>query len=393
MRVHFWVGGIHPISESLLLDPPPGVALSSNVRGFQYDSYRGSGRNPTGVAGPRQLFDRLSYGLGVPRIIPLRTDADLIHTLSGVVPLTAKPWVTSIEMPSSFYGLRDEWARSNRRRSLLRFILSMDNCKRILCFSQATRHSLLEELGCAPSSTLGEKIDTIYPSVNVKRFKRGNVASDGVFKVLFIGNHFFDKGGRELFRAVSNVARDRKIRLTVVASAPPHHMHMFKNFLNAHRETWVDWHTTGVARKRLVEEYYPNANLFVMPSYIDLFGYVFLEAMASGLPIIGARVHAQNEIVDHCQNGYLVDAPITPFESGHGIRTAAAVRAYRLRILDETLFDGVVKELEGRILTLMDDERLRRRMGEKSIETVTSGRFGVDTRNQCLSEVYHKSIE
>jgi glycosyltransferase involved in cell wall biosynthesis len=52
---------------------------------------------------------------------------------------------------------------------------------------------------------------------------------------------------------------------------------------------------------------YRNATVFALPTLQEGFGIVFLEAMASSLPIVAGRAAAVPEIVDEGVNGFLVD--------------------------------------------------------------------------------------
>jgi glycosyltransferase involved in cell wall biosynthesis len=49
------------------------------------------------------------------------------------------------------------------------------------------------------------------------------------------------------------------------------------------------------------------ADLYVMPSRTDSFGIVYLEAWMYNLPVIGARAGGVPAVIDHGQNGYLID--------------------------------------------------------------------------------------
>lgn len=64
----------------------------------------------------------------------------------------------------------------------------------------------------------------------------------------------------------------------------------------------VKWRL-NISRKELMAEY-KNCNVFCLPSVQEGFGIVFLEAMASGKPIIAARAASIPEVVHH---GVLVD--------------------------------------------------------------------------------------
>lgn len=51
---------------------------------------------------------------------------------------------------------------------------------------------------------------------------------------------------------------------------------------------------------------YREADVFALPSENETFGQVFIEAMASGLPVIGTNVGGIPEIISDTYNGYLI---------------------------------------------------------------------------------------
>ncbi len=55
-----------------------------------------------------------------------------------------------------------------------------------------------------------------------------------------------------------------------------------------------------------MKTYYRKASVFVMPSLMEGFGLVFLEAMAQGLPVIGGNVGGTLELIKDGENGILV---------------------------------------------------------------------------------------
>ncbi len=82
---------------------------------------------------------------------------------------------------------------------------------------------------------------------------------------------------------------------------------------------------------------YRNCDIFVAPSRYESFGQIYIEAMASGKPVIGTDVGGIPEIVKHEKNGYLIKN-----ESS--------------------------KELEKYLLELINDKVLREKMGRKSAD-------------------------
>ncbi len=55
-----------------------------------------------------------------------------------------------------------------------------------------------------------------------------------------------------------------------------------------------------------IKQLYASADIFVLPSFKETFGIVFLEAMHYGLPIITTNVSAMPELIEEGKNGFLV---------------------------------------------------------------------------------------
>ena len=63
----------------------------------------------------------------------------------------------------------------------------------------------------------------------------------------------------------------------------------------------------GLVSEAALRQHYAQASLFIMPSRAEGFGFVFLEAMAHGLPAIGGTMDATPEVIVDGETGLLVD--------------------------------------------------------------------------------------
>lgn len=58
--------------------------------------------------------------------------------------------------------------------------------------------------------------------------------------------------------------------------------------------------------ERELAKIYSASDIFVLPSRYEALGFVFLEAMSNGIPVVGTRVGGIPSIVDNNKNGFLV---------------------------------------------------------------------------------------
>jgi glycosyltransferase involved in cell wall biosynthesis len=77
---------------------------------------------------------------------------------------------------------------------------------------------------------------------------------------------------------------------------------------------------------------FASADVFVMPSTTETLGFVALEAMASGVPVVAADAGGLRDVVQHGENGFLYDpsqrkaalAPIRELLASRGLRRELA---------------------------------------------------------------------
>lgn len=105
---------------------------------------------------------------------------------------------------------------------------------------------------------------------------------------------------------------------------------------------------------------YRDADVLVFPSAVETQGLAVLEAMASGLPVVGVRAGAVPELVEDGKNGLLV-AP----DDGRGLAQAAP--------------------------RLLEDEGLRRAMAAQARETAM--RHSVEASVSSLERICQALLE
>jgi glycosyltransferase involved in cell wall biosynthesis len=109
----------------------------------------------------------------------------------------------------------------------------------------------------------------------------------------------------------------------------------------------------------LVPETLEKYDLFVLPSYREVFGRAYIEAMACGLPIIGAKNTGMDGHITEGEQGLLVD-------------------------------HTNVDDLQHAIQKFIDDEKLKVNMGQKAKEF--SSKFSWDAVVEKLDGIYRRAV-
>jgi glycosyltransferase involved in cell wall biosynthesis len=165
------------------------------------------------------------------------------------------------------------------------------NARLNFTMSAHVSRSLIEQYGCNP-----KRVKCVYAGANVART---NIDSMGPARfaqknILFVGIDWHRKGGPALLQAFREVRRCHPTAtLTIVGCAP--------------NVSMPGCHVVGRVQFAQVAKFYQTASIFCLPTTVEPFGIVFLEAFLHGLPIVATNIGAIPEFVEHGRSGYLVD--------------------------------------------------------------------------------------
>ena len=180
-----------------------------------------------------------------------------------------------------------------------------------------------------------DRVRAIYAGPNLDLSRIPPVApprpNDHPPTVLFVGRQFHRKGGDVLLESFRRVRMKLPTARLIVAGPPA-------GYVEGPGITCV-----GNLDKKRAEEWaalvaaYASADVFALPTRFEPFGVAFVEAMHFGLPCIGPRAWAVPEIIADGETGFTV--PVDDVEA-----------------------------LTDRLLRLLEDRELARRMGEAGRE-------------------------
>ncbi len=199
-------------------------------------------------------------------------------------------------------------------------------CSKILTWTEWARSSVINDYGIHP-----DKVKVIPPGVDIKRLvftDRNHKSDQDLYNILFVGGDFKRKGGEDLLTVFLEQFADKAILHIVTSLDAVKCDHPNVRIYTEVKAYSSAWH--GL---------YSQADAFVMPTYGDAFGIVFIEAMASGLPVIASKLIQTTEIVREGETGFLV----TP---------------------------GDRQELANRLQLLIDNPSLGRQMGTRARQVV-----------------------
>lgn len=125
-------------------------------------------------------------------------------------------------------------------------------------------------------------------------------------QLLYVGHLTRSKGIIDLAMALRELPADDSWHMHIVGSmaAEPHTAQQAQELLASVPASLVTLH--GRVDDASLQKLYAQADVFVLPSYWEGYGIVFLEAMARGLPVVSTTAGAIPEVVCDKQTGLLV---------------------------------------------------------------------------------------
>lgn len=161
-----------------------------------------------------------------------------------------------------------------------------------LNFTMSTNitNSIVDDYGCSI-----EKVKCVYAGSNVSAKKLDNLTNERFHSknILFVGVNWERKGGPTLEKAFKIILdKYPESTLTIVGCSPKINL---KNCNIVGKIPLVE-----------VQQYYEKASIFCLPTTLEPFGIVFLEAMNNKLPIVATDIGAIPDFIKDGKNGYRI---------------------------------------------------------------------------------------
>lgn len=366
------LAGKHAVYNELINFSPSNIKYSSQVT-------RNVIRHYTWIATlKRKTLSFILKVIHMPRVIYLfQNKSNLIHSCRGIVILNKKPWVIDFEHVASCVGNDFYQINNSHYRKKIEKFFSSKYCKKILPWSYAAKQTIFHYLD---TSKFKDKIEVIYPAMHkISSFKKEK--SENI-RILFVGHAFLAKGGLDLVEAFKILNKKYDVKLTMITHLP-------KNFDKLKQIPNVNL-ISQLPREK-VFEYYKQADIFCLPSYVDSFGFVLLEAKAFGLPIIASNFFAMPEIIQNGKNGLTIKIPERIKNFPFTKNPKKDVAAY-LNYIGDGKHNKLIKQLVDKFKILIENDNLRKKFVKQGKKEIERGKFSIKERNKKLRRIYEEAI-
>jgi glycosyltransferase involved in cell wall biosynthesis len=302
----------------------------------------------------------------------------MIHSNRGIIILNKKPWVIDIDWVGYFFGenvLNPEGLNNSFLKYLVGRFLSSNYCKRIICWSNAAKASVESVF---ESQKIRDKLEVLYPAIPALKLRKTRREK---IKLLYVSSSFA-KGGKELLEAFKILLKKYdNIELVFKCDVPEN----IKTEYNFKEIQYFPYKSQLLPRDELIKKFHMNSDIFVYPTFADLFGLGLLDAMVAGLPVVTTRTFAIPEVIENGKNGFLIDPPYVWYNEKYLPKRSIKV--------SEASRKKTIKQLVDRVSLLIEDSSLRKRMGKYGRKLIEKGKFSIKERNKKLKQIYENALK
>lgn len=164
---------------------------------------------------------------------------------------------------------------------------------------------ITRDAGVTNISKIGNAVGPVtqLPAEQIETYRK--LLRVNSFKIISVGNLKLEKGFRLLIKAVGKLIQSKyDIQVCIIGKGEEkerllsdiNSLGLNSNFI-----------FTGDICNTLVRNLYPLFDAFVLPSYSESFGIVYIEAMYAGLPTVGVKGQGIDGVIKHGINGFLVN--------------------------------------------------------------------------------------
>jgi glycosyltransferase involved in cell wall biosynthesis len=357
----------HGMAKELCISPPTGVEYSFLIPLKASSSFL---RSP--IKGFFGRYETRNHDLIEAVLSPIFTNNRWIYSLANFHEAMAFNFL-GIPLPRT------------TRFALIKHLLFRDNFKKLIFWSQAGKNTLQEYLS-DNDWHLFKKVAVVYPAIrevpdNLVKYNNNDV------HILFTGD-FFRKGGVNVIDAFEMAQKIFPNIKLILCCNEKIDFNTQNDSLKREYLRKIDGNKGIIIRGRiprdeLLYEVLPRTDIYLLPTYVEAFGFAILEAMAYGIPVISTNHFAIPEMIEHNVSGYLIDT--SKFDCDK------LFKGYVVNQLPDDFRNHVTDNLYVYLIRLIESADERTRIGLAGLQTART-KFSFKERNTKMLEIYTNAL-
>lgn len=380
-------GRMHSLYKNLVLYPPEGYEFITQNASWDKVSATAA-RTKALYSFQQKVLSKvlpvnlvkayLEKGKGLPE------NTDLTYATGHLV-FRKESWMIDLEFVTQLAGYSVRHFK--RYRKLIEKTLATEYCKKIICWTEAGKKTVLGNMNC---DGFAHKVETVPLAVTKKNFVK-DYENDGKVKLLFVGSanipgEFEYKGGKEVLEAFTLLLpKYPNLELTIRSDVPKELKVKYEGLDNLRL-------IEGIIPWEQLEHEFKSADIFLFPTHSTP-GLAILDAMSYELPVITTDVWANSEMVKDGETGFVIrKSEKVSYYIENFIPIWNYTPGSRFMKTIKMVDPNVVQELVEKTSILIENEDLKKRMGRAGRWEIENGKFSIEERNKKLKRIFDEAI-
>lgn len=371
----------HPVFKYLAAYPPKGIVYNIPQKGFTLKS------SSKWAKGIKKMAWQAVTKFRPPYLKVEIGENDLIHSCHGMLISNNDPWVVDVEHAPSFANYNIAGLERQYYKNKIMKLLDSENCKKIMPWTEASKKSV-ENIFM--DQAISRKLEVVYPAIDIKNVKIKK--DDSSIKFLVVSRFFYEKGGKQALEVFEKLDKKYDVEMAVLSIVPEEIKKKYGKYKNIKFIEKI--FVTSDRPNAIFEEYYSKYHALIHLTFGDTFGLASLEAMSCRMPIIGTDMFSMPEIVEDGRNGFTIKSPISCLNPDFSIKysnTLNNMDDFMKQIMQPQ--EKFISEASEKASMLIEDSKLRNKMGGYGRKLVETGKFSIQARNKKLRKIYQDIAE
>jgi glycosyltransferase involved in cell wall biosynthesis len=309
--------------------------------------------------------------------VPIPPNTDLIYAAQHIIS-SEKPWIADAEHASTWSGYSD----LSLVKGIIAKKLRQDNCKKIIAWSEWAKRTIVQSFD---DEVIQKKIQVVRYTTDAKTIQKKK--KDSIIRFLFMGSgnignmlNFEFKGFYETLEAFTRLQKEygNKIQLIIKSKIPES---LRNQIMNNEGIVLIE----KMVSQEEIRDLYLTCDIFPHIGY-EVMNLSVLEAMSYGLPIIATDIFNTPELVSDGTNGFLIrPTNIEKFYSKNELPNEHALSyLHEVRKIRSYMTEKLTEKMQ----LLIEDEKLREKIGMAAKKTIEEGEFSITNRNNLLKNIF-----
>lgn len=301
-----------------------------------------------------------------------------------------KPWITTFEyyLPRGAHP----YGTVKKENKYIQFVLGRlanPSCKKLIALSNFAKNAQINYLRQAGlyEDVIIPKIEVLHPPQQARLSNIDDKVTNEQLSLVLVGADFFRKGGKLVLMALENLKKEGIIvKLSIVSKMN------YGDYASLSTKEDFEWTMNYMGNDENIVHYkslsnekvmnlFLSADIALLPSYEETYGYTILEAQAAGCSVVTTNGCAMTEI-NNDDIGWVINVP--RYEDG---------RTVPRTIENKEKFDNIVlKRLKEIIEYAVEHRDEVRQKGRKSLHRIIEEHNPEDHKIR-LNEIYEEALK